>query len=223
MATFRYSDFIQTLSSLDDNQPVVLWCRESGDWQRARKNLDNQIADLHEKVEPRPVLEVFTFIGRATDPETLRELDKAIAFCRKHEVPLVVDEVSRLIRHEHYNPKTNHEVQPTLEQMEDMARRLRGVRVFSVLPPDADSGEQRSVQIIRGQKYKGRKGGYRGPRWTILRKEKCLGTILKMWRQGSRLREIEKAVNVPFSTIGRWIRAATAGVPSLPPTSDDVQ
>ena len=200
---FQYSDYIHCLDDLPQGQPVVLLCRVSGKQQYHDKNLDDQEANLRAALGDRRILKVFNATRRARD---LNELKTAIAYCRRHGAVLLTETLDRLVRHVDYDPKRNFKFRPTLEQMEELARLADGVRLFTLVHPDAPHGKVRSCQTKRGQRHKDRKGGGdRMPGWKKRRRKMNLPRVLGLRRRGRTYQQIADVVNVPKLTVRSWI------------------
>jgi hypothetical protein len=113
--------------------------------------------DLEQKVIRRgyEVVGKYDHIGPGWDHEALYP---AVRAAKEAGAMLVAADVSRFVRPLGYNGSNESAVLQRYDLVE-LARVTRGVRLYTVMDPDATPGEVRSQQTMRGQRHKGNPGG----------------------------------------------------------------
>ncbi len=202
--------------------PVIPCCRVSKRPQRYRGNLDDQEQGLREFVADfgGVVVGVVRHVGSGWDGPWLI---KAVARARMCGAVLLAESTDRFIRPLDYHSKRNPDAQATEEDLRCLRCWTKGVRLLTVLDPDASPREVRSWQRKRGQSAKGRKGGRprsqpppeqtpaKYPGYKKDRREAKLPAVLQRRARGESLRQIAEAEEVPVATVEEWIQKHRRG------------
>ena len=133
---------------------------------------------------------------------------RAAAYAAKHDAVLVFESTDRAIRHPDYHSRANPNAQARDVDLEELRQWTDGVPLFTLLPPNATSGEVRAYQTKRGQATKGRKGGRprkNPPGYKKQRRQKLLRRVLKLRRNGASYRKIARECGVPTTTLHAWV------------------
>jgi DNA invertase Pin-like site-specific DNA recombinase len=137
-------------------------------------------------------------------------LERAIAKCREHGAILLAESVDRFLRPVAYNPKTDPDEWPTVEDFASLGELAGEVPLATMLHPDTDWKAVRGHQIWRGQQAKGKRGGRPASNPPGYKKEwrlKFKPLVLELKDAGDSLSEIESKTGVSRSTSSRWINA----------------
>jgi DNA invertase Pin-like site-specific DNA recombinase len=203
------SDYIQHFDSRIVGILVVLYCRVSGRMQDHRGNLDDQEAADRRWLEDNgaTVVAVYRDVAsgwNADRPGLMAALEKA----REVGAIVVARSTDRFIRSIDYTPE-NPQLQPTVEEYEKLRLATNGVTLATILPPDTPWQEIRGQQSKRGQEAKGQRGGRpqtKEPGWKKRRQLANLPKLRWMVWLGISHRRIAGWLNVPRTTIQRWIQ-----------------
>lgn len=189
-------------ANLQHGDKVVLACRVSTYQQDVKGNLRNQTLNLSAEVEKlgAEVVGIVRYAGPGSDPYWLY---RAKAIAEQYGAKIVAESTNRLIRHPDYHSKLNYSAQARTIELEDLSYWTRGVELTTVLHPDATPKEERAYQTKRGQRAKNRKGGRRmRPK---KRRESLKPEAIRLRKNGNSIRAIARQINVPKSTIQRWV------------------
>jgi hypothetical protein len=133
------------IRSIDDVEPgpCYLYCRESGDRQRA--NLPGQKLGARRYLEERGFTVKHAWgevcSGKTLDPAKRRGLMKALDTAKREGIPLATPAPSRFLRHPDFHPHQNNDAKPTRDQFEEFMRLAEGVTVFTCNDPDSSPAE----------------------------------------------------------------------------------
>ena len=154
------SDYISDNRSLKRGQRVVIYCRVSGNVQERSQNLSNQGENLKNELKQREfvVLKIISEVasGWKEDRDALK---LAAEYALAKDAVLVAESVTRFTRNKDYNSKTNWKVRPTQADYRRLQRDTHGVKLATLINPDATPAEIRSYETKRGKKLKGNPGG----------------------------------------------------------------
>ena len=127
--------------------PIILYCRVSR--RRQRPHLEDQEQRLRNAVGARgEIIAVFTDVANGTDFDR-RGLQNAISLAQRTGAIILAEDRTRIIRGSFFTPHNQDDplMEMELRHLEDM---LDGVKVYTLLDPDASSSQVRSSQTKRG-------------------------------------------------------------------------
>lgn len=200
----KASDYIDHLDDLPPGDELFLISRVSRCSREQRKNLQDSEADLRQIASKKGfvVLKVFTHTGSGFDPIWLTAI---AAEAKRRGATLVAEDTTRFIRNMMFrsNKRNRRKMQATTIDLEELKWCTLGVRLATVLPPDASPDEEHGYHIERGQRTKGNKGGRKQRPKT--RKKQHLEKAKEMRSEGKSWNEISRALGVPRTTVRRWV------------------
>ena len=203
------SDYISDIRSLKRGQPVVIYCRVSGNVQERSQNLSNQGENLKNELKQREfvVLKIISEVasGWKEDRDALK---LAAEYALAKDAVLVAESVTRFTRNKDYNSKTNWKVRPTQADYRRLQRDTHGVKLATLINPDATPAEIRSYETKRGKKSKGNPGGRPkkcSPGYKKRERQKFLPIVLERYKQNKNIAAIARSVNLKYDTVYSWI------------------
>lgn len=216
----RASLYVHHLEELVKEKPrleVVLVCRVSGREQHRRKHLRDQRASLRRNVEAlgARVVREFSAVASGWDDDWL-VVESAAAWARRHGAVLMAESTCRYLRNREYSSTECPWVLPTRDEWEKFLAITRGVKLATLLHPDAHWKDVRSYQSKRGMIEKESKRGRprkRRPGELSERREALLPEVIKLrckWLVS--YRNIGAALNVPWRTVKDWLRPYESSV-----------
>lgn len=206
---------ITGLDEVSTETPLVLYCRVSTRMQELRKNLDNQA-----KYNTKALCDLgYIVIGKEREaasgweltPDERPALARAVKLAKDKAAIIVVENYDRLIRSYGYSPTNNNLALPTEYELVQIRKLLGFVQVACIVPPTTKrfgKDGQRSAETKRGQKQKGRMGGRprkKSPGYKKHLREAKAPEALRLRNAGHSIRKIAKMINVPRTTVSRWI------------------
>jgi len=191
----------------------VLYVRVSDCSQNKNGNLRDQIAQLLAAVEDAGgiVIDVITDVCSGYTP--IRIL-YAAHIARKHGATLLAEATDRFVRSPAFHSKTNPTARARRTDIESLMLWTDGVKLMTLIDPDAALAEVRSCQTKRGMQQKGRMGGRPDkpkPGDKKRFREVWRSKVLRLHRKGWSQRAIAKCTPVPRTTIRNWVAAADQG------------
>ena len=152
-----------------------------------------------------------THIGSGTDPSWLRQ---AAEIAKHEDAVLLAESTSRFIRSQQYHSAKRPDAQPSDADLQHLRECTGGVRLVTVLPPDATPQQERAFATKRGQVAKARKGGRprkSKPGYKKLRRERELSRVHQLRHCGATITEIHIRTGIPRMTIFDWLRRYPCG------------
>ncbi len=137
--------------------------------------------------------------------EILAARKKALKLGATH---LLMETVSRGVRSPLFNPKRGSFPRPTERQLKALQDLADPLILVTDLHPSATSSDEAGYRSKRGQRIKKRKGGRPNTQPAGYKKElrlKQKPQVLKLHRRGLPQREIARRLELPRTTIQRWI------------------
>jgi hypothetical protein len=186
---------------------VVLWLRVSTHPQNRTGNLEDQEANLRLRMVElnAVVMDVVKHEGSGCE---LFRLTKAAQIAAKYGAKLVAESTDRFIRHPGYHSKEYPDLQARDVDLKELPLWTDGVKLVTILDPEATPAEVRSYQSKRGQKLKNNRGGrprVNKPDYKKRRRFEKLSRVIRLWECGTSYRKIEELTGVPKSTAKDWI------------------
>ena len=202
------SDYISDFRSLNRGQRVVIYCRVSASDQERSKNLSNQVKNLIREVEQLG-FDVFDRIKEVSSgwQEDRDGLLLAAKIASENNAVIVAESATRFIRSKDFNSKTNWKVKPTKAEYRRLQRETQGVKLATLVDPDATPQEIRSYETNRGKKAKGNAGGRprkQAGRGDPERKKMMLPKVKWMLWLGGSLKEMAEILGVSHTTVMNW-------------------
>lgn len=191
---------------------VVDCCRVSEYQQGHRGQLAGQVSDLQQQVEQlgANVIDCVKHVGPGWDPGWLY---RALKIARATGAVLVAETTSRFIRSGYFHSSRLPNAQATQADLDYLRFLTDGVALATVLHPDASPEEEMGYHRKRGQRATGNVGGR--PERKKNRRKRLTPPVIDLRQQGKSLAQIAKELDVPRSTIQRWV-APNEGVPFCP-------
>ncbi len=203
------SDYISDTRSLKRCQRVVIYCRVSGYVQERSQNLSDQGENLKNELKQRGfvVLEIISEVasGWKEDRDALK---LAAKYALAKDAVLVAESCTRFTRNKDYNSKTNWKVRPTQADYRRLQRDTHGVKLATLINPDATPAKIRSYETKRGKKSKGNPGGRPkkcSPGYKKRERQMYLPIVLELYRQNKNIAAIARSVNLKYDTVYSWI------------------
>lgn len=135
---------------------VVLFSRVSTNRQKRTGQLGRQVAYLRHYAEIAG-LTVVAVVSVVAPGWHRRRFGRAGYIARRHGATILAHTTDRFIRDCSWWPK--QKARPTQRDLHRMAKLLDGIRLATVVHPDADAKTIRSAHTVRGQTVSGRRGG----------------------------------------------------------------
>ncbi len=203
------SDYISDNRSLKRRQRVVIYCRVSGHVQERSQNLSDQGENLKNELKQRGfvVLEIISEVASGWK-EDRDGLLRAVEIAHENDAVVVAESVTRFIRSRDYNSKTNRNALPTVAEYRRLQRDTQGVKLATLVAPDATPEEIRSYETKRGKKSKGNPGGRpkkRDPGYKKRERQMYLPIVLERYKQNKNIAAIARSVNLKYDTVYSWI------------------
>ena len=121
---------------------------------------------------------------------------------------VVAESVARFIRNIEYNSVTNWNAKPTVADYNRLQLETDGVKLATLINPDATPEEIRSYETKRGKKSKGNPGGRPkkcSPGYKKRERQKFLPIVLERYKQNKNIAVISRSVNLKYDTVYSWI------------------
>ena len=121
---------------------------------------------------------------------------------------VVAESVARFIRNIEYNSVTNWNAKPTVADYNRLQLETDGVKLATLINPDATPEEIRSYETKRGKKSKGNPGGRpkkRDPGYKKRERQMYLPIVLERYKQNKNIAAIARRVNLKYDTVYSWI------------------
>ena len=202
------SDYISDIRSLKSGQRVVIYCRVSTSDQERKRNLNEQVKNLIREVEQLGFIIIITFREVGAGWQEYRDV---LMYAAEHalakDAVLVAESCTRFTRNKDYNSKTNWKVRPTQADYRRLQRDTHGVKLATLINPDATPEEIRSFETKRGKKAKSKLGGRpkkQAGRGDPERKEMMLPKVKWMIWTGGSLKNIASILGVSHTTVMKW-------------------
>ena len=139
---------------------MVIYYRVSASDQERKKILNEQVKNLIREVEQSGFTTIRTFREVGAGWQEYRDvLMYAAEHALANDAVLVAESVTRFIRSKDFNSQINWKVPPTVAKYRRLQRDTQGVKLATVVAPDATPEEIRSYETKRVQKAKGKPGG----------------------------------------------------------------
>jgi DNA invertase Pin-like site-specific DNA recombinase len=202
----NYIGYAET--DLRPGDKVVVAARVSGRTQKRSRNLNNAVAALIAKAE-RLGCDVVSVQRKVASGKDSIWLAPAVGKAQEYGAKILAETTDRLKRHQDYHSVKCPDARITEWDLQMLALETEGVRMVTLLHPDATPKEVRSYQRKRGQAQKGKKGGrpkVTPPGEMVARRKRHKEEIIKLNAAGHGSREIARRLNVPESTVRRWVR-----------------
>lgn len=200
--------------NLQPGDAVVLWCRVSHESQTS--HLDDQERQLRELVEQHGARTVSAVchVGPGTDPTPLRS---AVAIARRCNAVVLAESTDRFIRSARFHSTRRPNVRASDHDLRRLAEITRGVRLMTIVDPDAPTSEVHAYRTRRGQLASGNPGGRpRRPDGTPgrlkRRRERLFQEVLRLHsaehssRAIAKLIEDEMGIRISHRTVQIWTR-----------------
>ena len=202
------SHYISDIRSLKSGQRVVIYCRVSASAQERKKNLSNQVKNLKRELEQLGFIIIRTFREVGAGWQEYRDgLLLAAEIARENNAVIVAESATRFIRSRDFNSKTNWKVKPTKAEYRRLQRETQGVKLATLVDPDAIPQKIRSYETKRGKKAKGNAGGRprkQAGRGDPERKKMMLQKVKWMLWLGGSLKEVAEILGVSHTTVMNW-------------------
>jgi hypothetical protein len=198
----KASLYINRIDTLRPGDRVVLWVRKS---KQERDRLDAQESNLRRIARQRGliVVSIVKKVWGGTDPQWLT---RAAELARRHGACAILGEsLSRFCRSHNYAPD-RQSAQPHDNELRWMAYLAEGVPLVTDLDPDATWETERGYQTRRngtaGRPRRARPGEVKQ------RRLESLPRVLALHAAGMKKRRIAAELELPESTVRRWLEAA---------------
>ena len=202
------SDYISDIRSLKSGQLVVAYCRVSASDQERSQNLSDQGENLKNESKQRGfvVLEIISEVASGWK-EDRDGLLRAVEIAHENDAVVVAESATRFIRSRDYNSVTNRNALPTVAEYRRLQRDTQGVKLATLVAPDATPEEIRSYETKRGKAAKGNPGGRpRNPGYKKQIRQKYLPKVLKLYEWGMNIAEIARQLKLNYNTVYSWIQ-----------------
>ena len=201
---------------LRPGDPVVLYARVSTPRQERAGHLGRQMAHLR-RCAAEAGLTIVAEVQVVCPGWHHRRFGRAGYLAWKHDASILAHTTDRLIRPRQWWPAQS--ALPTQYDLHWMTSLVPyGVRLVTVIHPDADAKTIRSAHTLRGQALSGRRGGR--PRSAAGAKKRLRDRLLPLARAlrfaGNGVRAIAREIGVPAATVSDWLRGCTDFVPANP-------
>ncbi len=188
---------------------VVLVLRVSSCSQERTKNLDDQERRLRLAVK-RAGGTVVEVKKKTTSGYNFDQWLYLASFKAQQVGAILLGEsTSRFVRNYNYHSTLRPEQGPSVVDLENLRFETRGLRLMTLVDPDADFRQERSEQTKRGLAAKSRRGkrsvGASKPGAIKERRAAMLPKVLELHEQGWSSRDIELETGIGKSTINRWL------------------
>ena len=202
------SHYISDIRSLKSGQRVVIYCRVSASAQEHSKNLRDQDENLKREIEGLGFVVIDRIQEVSSGWQEYRDgLLLAAEIARENNAVIVAESTTRFIRSRDYNSKTNWKVKPTKAEYRRLQRETQGVKLATLVDPDAIPQKIRSYETKRGKKAKGNAGGRprkQAGRGDAERKKMMLPKVKWMLWLGGSLKEVAEILGVSHTTVMNW-------------------
>lgn len=149
--------------------------------------------------------------GWWTEPRAWLELQRAFDLARQHDATILAESTDRFVRHPAYHSAARPYAQARDCDLRRLTADAGGVRLATMLDPNASASDIRSHQTKRGLPQM--KAGYKKARRAEQRPQ-----VIERWRQGATLGDLAKEFGVAKSTIADWLKDVEQHpTPPLPP------
>ncbi len=204
------SDFISDIRSLKSGKPVVIYCRVSSSDQDYKQNLSDQMVSMQDRIKQKGYEIIRTIKDVCSGWQEERDgLLLAAKIAQKNKAVVVAESPTRLIRSRDFNSKTNWKVQPTVAEYRRLQRDTRGVKLATLVNPDATPEEIRSHETRRGKNAKGNPGGRprkRCPGYKLRIRQEYLPKVLDLYERRKNKALIARMTGLNYNTVYSWIR-----------------
>ena len=205
----KASNYIRhAVEDLRPGDKVVIAARVSRRAQKHRRNLNDAVAALIAKAE-RLGCDIVSIQRKVASGQDSIWLAPAVGKAQEYGAKILAESTDRLKRHQDYHSVKRPDAQATEWDLEMLALDTEGVWLVTALHPDATPKEVRSYQRKRGQAQKRKKGGrpkVAPPGAKVARRENHKAEVIRLRTAGIGVREIARRLNVPESTVRRWVR-----------------
>ncbi len=189
-----------------EGDKVILVLRVSSCVQHRSKNLRDQERRLRQAVKKAGGVVIgVVHPGKGFGPgyETDWLWKHAIRAQRTGAI-LLAESTSRFVRNRFYHSEHRPELRATDSNLRMLRIDTLGVRLMTLIDPDAKFEQERSEQIKRGlwAKAPSRKSA---PGAKKTRREKLLARVKELSELGWSSRDIENETHVPKTTVNRWL------------------
>jgi transposase len=202
------SQSISHLDNLPRGTKVVLYGRVSSD-QRQKDNLPELMTNLQWEAERRGHRAVGAFQEIIPGWRKWRlEFERAVIAAKDADAVIVTESVTRFRRSWVPNwQKRRRQFPLSVFDIMQLMQEADGVKLVTVVHPDATPGEVKSYESKRGQGGKGNCGGRPVERFPkkarrVVKKPKAI----LMRKQGYSVREIAHKLKIPPSTVQYWTK-----------------
>lgn len=209
---------ISHLSDLRKAEPelrIVLVPRVSTRWQKRDGHLEDDRRWCEEQLAGCTILKVFEEVGSGKLGKHRTVLEEAIKYAKKHKAVLVASSRDRFIRGKDFDG-TNQSDDPEEEEYQALTEMAGGVKLATILKPWKRG---RSLQIKRGQRARGNKGGRprkktsgegngkarkKKPGWRKRLTARKRPLVIASIKEGFSIRKTAAMHGVPESTARKW-------------------
>lgn len=210
----KASDFVGQISELKAGDRVVVYCRVSHRTQKKKNNLETQKQSIVEDLTKRglKVIADVCHVGSGWDPWAIFP---CVKIAMKYGAVIVAEAPNRFARHPCFHSSNAPNLQARKLDLENLSECAFGVRLLTVLSPDASPAEEKSFQTKRGINSKGGKPKTKTckPRGKE-RRQHYLRLAMRFRNRGASYREIAEILNsikddyppVSYTTVGNWLR-----------------
>jgi len=165
-----------------------------------------------------PIIEPFfseNCSGKIWNFESRTALKRAVKNAKSlnkkgRHVAILAISSDRYLRHKNYNPKSNPDALPIVDEFEKFIKTFGGdVDFLTATNPNRTDRKNRSFQTKLGQKETGNVGGrpmQKDTGWTKRRREKKLPRVRRLLKQGKNVTEIAQKLQEPRSTVDDWVK-----------------
>lgn len=195
---------------------AVTYARASTRLQTAHGALESQINALDTYCATKNI-EVAgeykeTHSGKSEDIETRDELKSASKFAKKIRGFVLAENLSRFIRSNDYDSKTDWRAQANEEDIQILLNFTDGALLATLQDPRSSPEEEKSFATIRGIVNRKRKivdlsKNERG-KYKIKKRDMFLEEAIEMHNSGFSYRKVSDVIGVPWRTIVDWIKWA---------------
>jgi hypothetical protein len=201
------SDVICEFDEIRDGSKVVIACRVSH--RENKSHLKDQERRLRGELESAggKVVGVVRRVHSGWKPEWLHV---AVEIAKQHDAVILAESTSRLIRHRNW--KTTKEcwtIQPSHRNLQALESVADGVKLVTLLHPDASPSEERSCHTKRTGKAGRPRGRSRKKDAYAFTRTRFLVALQSRWRRDGREsfsdRHIARKIGRPRSTVRDWI------------------
>ena len=202
------SHYMSHAKNLKSGQLVVAYCRVSASDQERSKNLEDQDENLKREIEGLGFVIIDRIQEVSSGWQEYRDgLLLAAEIARENNAVIVAESATRFIRSWDFNSKTNWKVKPTKAEYRRLQRDTQGVKLATLVAPDATPEKIRSYETKRGKRAKGKPGGRpkkQAGRGDPKRKEMMLPKVKWMLKLGCSLKEVAEILGVSPTTVMNW-------------------